>query len=147
MEEIHSDIIATGEGEIETPTQKEQRQRAEGIQVIREVIDFLEAHPRLPLPSLSPMYCWFYNKEELIEAVKELGDCKKVYQGNYFMAVKNFHGFELQVATPKETVCKQIVTKKIVQEQVPVTWELQDVEKEIVTWDCPDSLLAPEPEK
>lgn len=81
-------------------------------------------------------------KEWLVEIAKAASgdkfvEVKKDYSGNFFSLFLDFHGFKLEAWTARETVCERKVvgTEKVIK-KVPIAFEEEEVEQEIVEWDC-----------
>ena len=81
-------------------------------------------------------------KAALVELAKAAAndrfiEVKKDYRSSYFSLYLDFHGIKLEAWTSRETVCeKRVVGTETVIKQVPVKFEDQAVEQEIVEWDC-----------
>lgn len=81
-------------------------------------------------------------KAVLIELAKAAAsgrsiEVRKVYDDNYFSLYLDFGGVKVEAWTARETVCeRRVVGTETVIKQVPVEFEDQEVEEEIVEWDC-----------
>jgi len=81
-------------------------------------------------------------KAVLIEIAKAAAsdrfiEVKKDYSSSYFSLYLDFHGIKLEAWTTRETVCeRRVVGTETVIKKVPVGFEDQEVEEEIVEWDC-----------
>ncbi len=64
-------------------------------------------------------------------------EVKKDYSSSYFSLYLDFQGVKLEAWTARETVCeRRVVGTETVVKKVPVEFEEQEVEEEIVEWDC-----------
>ncbi len=81
-------------------------------------------------------------KAVLIEIAKAAAsdrsvEVKKVYNNSYFSLYLDFGGIKLEAWTTRETVCeRRVVGTETTIKKVPVEFEDQEVEEEIVEWDC-----------
>jgi hypothetical protein len=117
----------------------EQERRASRIQGLRQLVDFVEAHPELPV-NLQHYIVYFSTKEELVAAAR-IGGWKKIYQGDYFILRREFAGAQLDIYTDREKVCTATVTGQRTVEAVPARPEHTE---DVIEWVCEhESLLAP----
>lgn len=81
-----------------------------------------------------------------ITAIRKLlgGKWDKDTSYNQFQLTRDLgDGLILIVGAPRKLVCeRRVVGTETVTRQVPVEYEEQQVEEEIVEWDCPKSLLG-----
>lgn len=115
---------------------------------IRQMADFLEQHPDVPLPSdHQPVYIWGTDaKRQLAAAALALGDAEKEADASFFSLVRRFGPIVYTVKACRENVCERVVvgTKTITTQVPPEGVEMLTVtsEEEIVEWRCPPSILA-----
>ena len=121
--------------------------REEQIQGLREIADFLEQHPEVPVLT-HDMSIYPENKLESVKAiVRTGGHWDKDYNDTFFVLSRKFAGLKLRAVFSREVVCKRIEKTVYVEEQVlPAREEvvIPATTKKIVEWDCNDnaSLLA-----
>jgi len=123
-------------------------EREKYILQLREMADFLESHPGLPIPII--LYNWgnatsiVYSKDEFAAIARLLPKAEKSSKDGYFNLKCEFpSGLVYQISAQHNLICKRVVIgKETVEEKVPVTFETKTVVREIVEWRCPDSLLA-----
>lgn len=109
--------------------------RQETIDGLRELADYLDARPNVPLPYLGMMNA-FAEAEKLPVVARAMGEFTKDQNGNFLSLVKDFRGVELRVNFASEDVCERVVVGT---EEVPAK---PAHVREIVEWRCPESLLA-----
>ena len=124
--------------------------RAEYVQGLRDVADFLEAHDTLPLPGGEFTAYTFEQAETLPivqEIAKQLGSFKKRELNGYLTLEKSFGPIALCFTHSQEDTCRRIVigTRKVEKIIYPegIKTETKTIEEEIVEWKCP-SLFNPE---
>ena len=114
---------------------------------LRVMADFIEQHEEIPLPNL-PCKIDLYNltPEQAPIIAKAFGSAKKEYLGDSFFVLKKFFSdlVSIEATWNREKVCtKVVVGKKTVARQVPIAYELKNVEEEIIEWRCTDPVLTP----
>ena len=131
-----------------TPEEKKviaekKKHRREFIHGLREMASCLQKNKELPLPS-ADLYIWGINtKDELKKNLKGLGKVKKEFLGSLFYVRKDFGaGVQLVICLNREQVCTKKVEIVTEEERVPIEYETKMVEKEVITWDCSDPILA-----
>jgi hypothetical protein len=115
------------------------------VSSLRELADFYEQHPTLPVPydleNPSGMFVFFYGIEDSFKQVlKEIGSFKKEF-GNPspedFCAIKQVGSLKLRLHTKRETVCTpRVVGKRVIKRHVIPEQIVEAHEEEIVEWDC-----------
>src|SRR5215475_10556124 len=119
------------------------KERDELVNGLRELADFLETDAGLELPITyiygMSLVSYFYSdgdgddepKAKMIQAVKALGKCDKLYSGDYFRLSKSFGPHvKIKFETQRSHVCtKKIVSTKKVPKRVVVDipGEFEDV--------------------
>ena len=113
-------------------------ERAALVQGLRDLADFLAAHPELPGPLVPQFNVWGLQKADLARMVLK-GSWEKIYQGGLFMLRRSFGPVQLDFNADRSQVCRRVVTGTRV---IPPTPEqiVEDVE-----WICEDSLLGYDP--
>jgi len=119
----------------------ETDERKQQIADLREVLNWFEKHPEIPLPVTEfNIYSWDTTEEARTMATA-MGTFEKRAQENLFYLTKRFGTVQVRAVFSRSQVCKRIVTgKRTVPERVEV---VPAHEEEIVEWDCP-SLLKEE---
>ena len=117
---------------------------------MQSLIDFLYAHPELPLPTSFDLTVTNVGGETLDRAkeiAKSLGTFEKNINGSFFDLVKKFGQVELRFVFYRHNICsRRVIGTKTENVKVPApdapTVEMVDkvVETEIVEWDCPSLL-------
>lgn len=111
--------------------------REDTIKGLREMADFLEAHPAVPVP-------WFFEhafvetKAEIVRIAREGGGWDKAHAGGYFSLRKEFSGgVVFSVSVAREQVCERVVVGHHI---VPAV-NLPERVEEDVEWVCDKALL------
>lgn len=92
------------------------------VQGLRELADYIEAHPGLPELHYISARRFCHGRDELRDAIQAMGSCEKKYDDNYVTAKADFSGgVTLEYHVDREAVCKKIIT-----------------------WDCGDAALLKE---
>jgi hypothetical protein len=139
--------------------------RAAFTRGLREIADFLDAHPDVPLPYLEssahsggelrpslPIYLWGDDQREQLAAIaREMGRAEKSANDRtkQFYVYRTFGGIDLVAAADRDTVCERVVvaTEQVTKEvpdpealaAVPTVTVVETVET--VEWRC-GSLLG-----
>lgn len=112
--------------------------REETIDGLRALADYLEGRPDVPIPYFGTINA-FAEAEELPVVARAMGGFEKDHNGQFLALVKRFGSeVELHVNFTSEDVCERVVvgTEEVPKKVVPAHT------KEIVEWQCPDSILA-----
>lgn len=123
----------------------EQRAWIEGL---RELADFVEAHPEIDAASTFTLNLWMHEKSDLADWMKRLGGKWDKYTGldAYFIMRRMFGPHRIELNANREAVCERTqVGTKTVEKPDPellAAVPLVTVEEPVYEWKCPDSLLA-----
>jgi hypothetical protein len=111
--------------------------RAAEIRGLRELADFLEQHPAVPIPMLDGQNAFVTSRDELA-AIARAGSWEKLWLDQWFVLIRQFSGsVTLHVNAERSTVCRKVVTGT---KTLPATPER---EVETYEWVCDEpSLLA-----
>lgn len=113
-----------------------QEQRKKFITALRELADFLDAHPTVAVPEYGVTINVFVDSKEELAAHAKTSTWQKQYFDTWFVLSKLFHDrIDYQVNLPREQICRRVVVGT---EVVPAQPE-REVEK--VKWVCEESLL------
>ncbi len=122
----------------------------ENIALVRDLqslIDFLGAHPELPLPMFYDFAIYEFGDEDLALArtiAKAFGTFDKDVGDTIFTLKKRFGTVALRFVFHRDSVCtRRVLGTKTETKMVPVTGARmveKVVETEIVEWDCPSLL-------
>jgi hypothetical protein len=126
------------------------QQREEFIRGLRELADFYERTPGMPLPSetSTSFYLWPNSSDSVGKLAKLLAPAKKEFSSSFFTLSRKFGSIKLEISWYKEDVCERVVTgQKQAVEKVPVAYEDRIVTRDIVEWRCPESILQDKSEK
>ena len=137
---------------MDTETPELSNAQQEWLDSLREMADFLEAHPDLIEPYLS-IICYRFCKgtrEEFAKTALQLGASTKSSDATWFQVARKFGIHTIQVTQPREDICEKKVvgTEEIETEEpdpeavaaLPKVKTVKTVEK--VEWVCPPSLHA-----
>lgn len=116
--------------------------RGDLIRGLRNVADFLEKRPSLKVGfTYLSINLFVETKEELAEAIRELGTCDKRSVGEWLTARKSFGPHVcLEVNAPHDKCCERVVVGTKV---IPAKPSVPERIEEIVEWRCPTSILQP----
>jgi hypothetical protein len=114
--------------------QEKDIQRAEFVNGLRTLADFLVAHPGLPTPHAPTSFLIpSAGTPDAFEAqVRQLGTAKKVVTDNYVSMLRYFGPLALEVYTSRNTVC----VRKVVGKKTIPALNIAEHEVDIVEWDC-----------
>ncbi len=122
-------------------------QSAALVRDLQSLIDFLGAHPELPLPTTFDFAIYDFETEDLDcakEIAKSLGTFDKDINDTFFMLKKRFGTVALRYVFYRNSVCaKRVIGTKTETKMVPeanAKMVEKVVETEIVEWDCPSLL-------
>ncbi len=104
---------------------------------MREIYDFLEGHPDVPLPYIGVMNA-FAESQQLSEIARAMAPCNKSTDGGFFSLARKFGSVTLSLNFERDQVCERVI---IGTEEIPkkVT---EAYTKDIVEWHCPESILG-----
>lgn len=123
-------------------------QRTAVVDGLRQLADFIESHPDMPLPTCrGSIYLWGDDaKTQLANIATSLGTAAKKADEFYYGLTKDFGPVSLSVKASRENVCERVVVgTKTTEYLVPppgVEMEKRIHTEEIVEWVCPPSILA-----
>lgn len=121
---------------------------------LRELADWLDAHPEWVPFTGEYLYSWQHNADlsTMVRAARDMGTAEKEINENTgtFKLVKRFGPHAFTIFADRAAVCERVVVGTHVEtklERVPVgevVYEEREVEHlvEDVRWICPPSLLA-----
>lgn len=126
----------------------EPEKREAWVEGLRQLADFVEAHPEMPLPmSGATLYLWGADaKTELAALVRILGNVEKEASESFFGVTRRFGPHALSVKASRENVCQRVVvgtkteTYQVPPEGIEMVERTRSVE--LVEWICPPSILA-----
>ena len=126
---------------------------AEYADGLRQVADFLESHPEIPLPESTLTSYDLYSKDKAAVTAKALsqgGRCDKVFEDALVRLRRVFGTITLQYLGTRSTLCEQVrVGTRIVPEQYvppePATEArtIPEHEEAVYEWKCPPLLGKP----
>jgi hypothetical protein len=112
------------------------------INSLRQIADFLEAHPDLPTPHSEKLTI---STGDLPGVAHQIGSCQKVVDETFYNLQKKFGVITLEFYDFRQSVCKKVSkgTRLIPETIVPAKPEQVIAAHEIeeFDWVCPDSLL------
>ena len=118
----------------------------EFVEGLRRVADWYEKHPDFPQPytynrDTGVFTDYVHTKDAVLNAKKVFGSASVETDNSYLRVFKSFGVIQLCICSARSNICtKRVVRTEMVKERVAIEWEDQDVEKEIVEWDCPPEL-------
>ena len=106
-----------------TTTTLTDKQR-ELIQGLRDMADFLEAHPSFRTSSTPRLYMPVYDRGEFVELVRALGPTAvTVVNDEDIQAVAKFGPCSVMVFGPADLICEPVTTTETV---TATTWKIPD---------------------
>ena len=149
--------------------QTKDKKRAAYVEGMYGVADLLYTRPDLPLPSGisdeesegTSHHAYVFglqfegesDRERLADAARKLAQSGKVLKGSdnhWYWVELQFGDWAYRVLASRQNVCERVVvgTERVeIQKEVrPAETETAYVDREVVEWRCPESLLAPEGE-
>lgn len=134
---------------------------ADYVAGLRELADFYEANPTMPLPyhgTHAPLNIWSLGdepREALAAIARMMGRAEKSTDEHFFKVARSFGPIRLEAGAYHEEVCERVVTGVDVDEYdeydeaayeaavADVPKVTRRVEREVVEWQCPESILRP----
>jgi hypothetical protein len=117
---------------------------------LRALADLIEQRPELELPAhgkdINPFIIFTHGKETFANAARALGSAKKTYSEQFIrLTLEISPHFFLQAVDYRASVCEKKVTgKRLVTKLIPSEYRLEEVEEEIIEWECGSILAHPE---
>lgn len=120
--------------------------QCELVEGLRELADFIEDHPELPItqPYLTLTF-WIWSegeegKRKAAIAARAFGNAQKIHGGGYLDIRKKFGPIAVDFTVSRDAVCRRIVTgTKVTPAETRVIPERVE---ETVEWICDEPLLA-----
>lgn len=107
--------------------------REEFIQGLRDLASFLESNDSLPVPYCYTVGAFVEDGQPFKEAARSIGAARKIFDDTYMSLNRTFGPVSYEVSIRREKVCERRV---VGYEDVPAR------RREIVEWECKDSLLG-----
>lgn len=121
--------------------------RTKTLDDVRELLNWLEAHPEVPIPdelgseSLGLSIYQWDSKEQAQTMARAMGTFEKQFDGDYLRLIKKFgSGVKVRAIFSRSQVCERVVTgtREIPEQVIPARTE------EISEWKCSSILSAQE---
>jgi len=115
---------------------------------LRELADWIEAHPEMPRPGGTLTVYTLNSREEAAACLKALGTCQKEYTESNFYLSREFGPIKLTFMFYRSAVCQRRVVgqKQVGTQVIPARITPEEIipahTEDIVEWDCEESLLA-----
>lgn len=152
-DEFEDDEYEDDEADLaEIAAQQEAAKRAEWLNGVRSLADFIEANPDFGVPYGGfTQYLYAGDSDETKSALaamaRMLGTAAKETSDFYFQLTRMFGPIPFTVAVDREMVCRKVVTGvETVEVQVPpegVEMVTVTEQRETFEWICPESILRP----
>jgi len=114
-------------------------ERAAKIEGLRQLADFLEAHPSIPV-AFQTFKVYFDNRDELAAAAR-IGSWEKIYRDTFFILRRTFGSVRLEVFTDREKVCKAVVVGT---RQIAAVAAVPAHIENVIQWECETESLLDE---
>lgn len=114
---------------------------------LRELADWVEAHPEVQLPTDHLQSYIFGDRGAPSEVLHAMKPCKKEYTESYFHLIRHFGPIKLDYFFDREAVCQRVVVGKrqIEAHLRPATLipaeMIEAHEEDVVEWRCGQALL------
>lgn len=116
--------------------------RCEYVKGLRELADFLESHPDLPMPGTKTysVEAWLHKLEPAAVA-KNMGFCEKIYHDESIGLLRKFHGVGYQIKFSRNKVCKKVLVgyKSVTRYKTQYT-PIQEMEA-VYEWQCEEPIM------
>lgn len=115
---------------------------------LRELADWIEAHPEVDTPSREFTVYSLNTKQEAADCLRALTPCKKEYKADNFFLSREFGPITLSFMFYRNAICtKRVIgTKEVGTQVIPSRFTPEEIipahTEEIYEWDCGESLLA-----
>jgi hypothetical protein len=118
--------------------ERDTEQRRAFVAGLREMADFIDAHPNLPTPYGSAQNTFVNTKEALAVIAREPGVRweKSASDGYFYLKVSFAGGHAYEVNLERAQVCRKVVTGTRIEPARP------EQEVETYIWECDEPLLA-----
>ncbi len=111
--------------------------RESRIADMREVLQFLEESPAIPLPYVGMVNSFADETDDVDALARSMAPCKKEVGSGFFSLTRDFGSVKLSINFDREQVCERIVVGgKAVPEKI-----IEAHVEDIVEWKCPDGVL------
>lgn len=112
----------------------------EYAQSLRDLADWIEAHPEIELKDESMTIYAKDTKEEAARVLTALAPCNKDYSDTLFTIKRSFGHISLRFVFLRSAVCtRRVVGKRVVPEQIikgTPNEVIREHEQDIIEWDC-----------
>lgn len=117
------------------------KEHAEFVQGLSDLLAWYKDHPDAPIPySGYAINLYVSTKKEIADAARILAPCDKDMGEGYFCVRRAFGPINLEIYVSREVACtKYVIGVEHVPERIVPAHA-----REIVKWDCPESLLRGE---
>lgn len=125
----------------------EYADRAACLQTLRDLVQFLESHPDVPMPFIDTVNVYPETKEALARIVRSAGGkFKKSSTAAYFHVDRQIGLIDFRLSMSHETACERVVVGKRVVEALPerILPARPAEEVDVVEWRCPAILESVE---
>lgn len=135
-------------------TVQETDERAEYVAAVRALLDVIEMHPSLPLPTggaQTGRFVWNVWPHETDDVPGRVAEIRRMlpgtfakndpaagdYNSAYYTLTAQWRGLTLEIRTYRDQVCERVVTgQREVTTEVPTATETVTVTEDIVEWRC-----------
>lgn len=113
------------------------------VESLRELADFYEQNPTLPIPTRQTINLFDITVEQIKDFITlSKKTVKKSWIESFFYATIPFGShINLDLNIARNKVCEKIITKRKTIKQIPISYEEKEIEEEIIEWKCPDTMF------
>lgn len=111
------------------------------IDEIRQILDFVEADPNVPMPYFGSVNAFVRDPDVLGDVARAMAPCDKDVCGNFYELTHRFGSTSFTANFARDEVCEAVVigTEEIAEKVIETVIPAQT--RDIVEWVCPDSIL------
>jgi hypothetical protein len=134
-----SDLQENARAEAIRPDDKPKSQTKRELYTagLRQLANWYDAHPEIPLPGLEHTNYTVDSKEHAAALAKALGTFEKQYSEWSLTVVKMFGNIEARFVFTREQVCtKKVVGVETIPAKFIEAYTIEAQTKEIVEWEC-----------
>ena len=121
------------------------QERRDFIDGLRQVADFFEQHPSVPMPQSDMTINVFVSTREEMATIARVSKWDKIFDNNFFMLRKSFGPLLLlDVNAWRDVICKQVSkgTRIVPAKPEEVIPAQPEREEEVFEWVCDEPLLG-----
>jgi hypothetical protein len=113
--------------------------REEFIKGLRDIADFFEDRPELPIPNYGEsFYIWEKSLVNARERAIQMAPAEKIYLESYFNLQRRFGPHKVVVSWARDAICERV---QVGTKHVPA-YTVEAHEEPVYEWDCGQPILG-----